>query len=87
MINEFVDCDMCGQRIEKEKKHMWHNINVVRHLRPHQSSDVNRDMNASFHVCTDDLENILFEVLGVNLDDKHASVLLKKIEEKLRLTP
>jgi len=85
MINELVTCDMCGSEIPKENRHMWHNLNVVRHLRKNQSSDGDRDMNASFHVCTDDLKNIMFEVLGANLSGLQQEILSRKIENKLRL--
>ena len=85
MISEFVFCDMCGIKIEKSKKHLWHNLNIVRHIRPIKVND-DRKMTASFHICTDDLKNVLFEVLGVNLtDDVHKATLEHKIGEKLRL--
>jgi len=83
MINEFVICDMCGTEIPKEQKHMWHNLNIVRHMR--SVAVGNRDLTASFHVCTDDLKNLMFEVLGVDLDEKHAQILKDKIGKKLRL--
>ena len=83
MINEFVICDMCGTEIPKEQKHMWHNFNIVRHMR--SVAVGNRDLTASFHVCTDDLKNLMFEVLGVDLDEKHQQLLTDKIGKKLRL--
>lgn len=76
---------MCGIRIEKDDKDKWHNLNIVRHLRL-KATARDRDMTASFHVCTEDLKNLMFEVLGVNVDKEHLRVLRKKIEEKLRLT-
>jgi len=87
MIKEQVICDMCGIEIPKEEKDMWHNINVVRHVKVSRGTDKSgiKDYPASFHVCTDDLKNILFEVMGVNLDEDHQKVMKKKIEEKLRI--
>jgi len=78
MISEFVHCDICGVKIPKEKKHMWHNINVVRHS--------SKDLTASFHVCNSDLKNILFEIFGTDVNDNHRKSLDEKILKKLRLS-
>lgn len=85
MINELVTCDVCGIKIPKENRDRWHNLNIVRHLRSRVGLN-DRDMNASFHVCTDDLKNILFEVLGANLSGLQQKTLTDKIAIKLRLT-
>ncbi len=90
MISEFVNCDMCDVKIKKEDKDKWHNLNIVRHLKPTahiNKKPVDRNMNASFHICTNDLKDLLFEVLGVNLNDEHSLMLHTKIAEKLRLYP
>lgn len=86
MISEFVFCDICGTKIEKAMKHKWHNINVVRHLRPASAGKDHRSLTASFHVCTDDFKDFLLEVVGINVKDEvHKASLKNKIGEKLRI--
>lgn len=83
MIKEYVHCDICGVEIRKIDKADWHSLNIVRNA-PITPSKIEK-LTASFHVCTEHLNELLFVKIGSGVNDEHIKLLRDKIQVRLKL--